>query len=698
MRKLLQKLIVSVALLLPALAFASEDSNNFEWIDDVTFNCVADDGAIHLTPRRIAGLMPIFTPQDAATWSNVEWSLDGAGSDRNTMLASLYTVNYWKPERIKFPELQAYRPGTCKLIVKVKNPADLSAAPFVKEFDVIINEDEPSTLEEGYVDGTIILNEEWFGHTNGGLNYITPESEIIYQAYQRENSCMAFGATSQHGTIWANKLIVVSKQAADGGDPLPGGGQLVIADAKTLKRLGFINKLTWNEESGDGRAVVGATPTKIYVSSSNGIFIVDISNPESPVVSGKIATDETSSTDLYNGQTGDMINAGKYVFALKQNFGIIVIDPQNDKVVDVIDDTTAQGITQSADGYVWYAGYEGPQSKFVQINPETLDVEKSVLMPERIGRVLCSWGAWRSTAFYGSYGSNDIWFVTGASGITGGATGDYYRWNADEDAENIEAFFSLSGVKGETEFGEQVDQMTYGTPRYDARNDRLIVLAGRKGAASGGYRDHWIHFVNGSTGDIEYTIDLEPYYWFQSLPIFPDKYAAEINVEDIKLEIGDDDFVLDLSDYVTDADNIDSNIRIYIDDVASQSLSNEIADITLEGRTLSVSPVAVGTTTFTLSAESNGRITSKAIEVAVTDISTGFDSVNGGNNGNILCNGKRITVVGLNGAEFTLYDINGRRLLSFVADSDTFVAQPDCAPGIYLLKGNNGMNAKIAIK
>ena len=39
-------------------------------------------------------------------------------------------------------------------------------------------------------------------------------------------------ATSQYAAIWADKLIAISKQAVDAGDPLPGGGRVVVADAK----------------------------------------------------------------------------------------------------------------------------------------------------------------------------------------------------------------------------------------------------------------------------------------------------------------------------------------------------------------------------------------------------------------------------------------------------------------------------------
>ena len=204
-------------------------------------------------------------------------------------------------------------------------------------------------------------------YRTGGLNYITPDNEVIYQAYERENPGMSFGCTSQYGTIWNDKLIVVSKQPADGGDVLPGGGCVVIADAKTMKRIGgYYDRPTFDGQRGDGRAVAGATADKIYVSTSNGIYIFDITDVENPVVTGQLAGSKSS--DLYSGQVGDIINGGKYVYAVMQNTGLLCIDPLTDKIVKTIQDANVQGVTQTADGSIWYATITDGHSVFVVID------------------------------------------------------------------------------------------------------------------------------------------------------------------------------------------------------------------------------------------------------------------------------------------------------------------------------------------
>ena len=43
-----------------------------------------------------------------------------------------------------------------------------------------------------------------------------------------------------------------------------------------------------------------------------------------------------SSSDLYHSQIGTMIRVGKYVFAVHQTKGLLVIDPKEDKVINMI--------------------------------------------------------------------------------------------------------------------------------------------------------------------------------------------------------------------------------------------------------------------------------------------------------------------------------------------------------------------------
>lgn len=667
-------------------------------VTDIAIQGVSGN-VITLNPKQMLGIIADVTPADADI-PDFDVAITGNGDDKSSLIASIYKVNYWDENntRIQFYELSGHRAGQCTL-----NLTSTDGSNVTKVYTVKVEEQDRTPIEGGYVDGTLLLNEEWFGHTNGGMNYLTPQGEVMYQVYERENPGMSFGCTSQYAAIWGGKFIAISKQAADAGDPLPGGGRVVVADAKTLKRLGSIDDLIFGDEtkSADGRAVAGATPGKVYVGTSNGIYVVDIENIK---VVGKISDfDEsgTAGTDLYSGQIGDMVHAGQYVFGIKQNTGAFAIDINTDKVVKKYDMTTVQGITQTADGHVWIASTVDGCARFTCVNPETLDEveDMSVTLPSTVGCPTCSWGAWRSTPFVGSYGRNAIWFSVGG-GIAGGSSKDkYYLWEVGSSPDAVKVVFDM-GEANLVGSNKRVTQKTYGTLRYDDRSGQLIVMT-TENSASGHYRYNWIHFINPETGEIARTIALRPYYWFQAFAIFPDKFDAVINLEDIEMDLADEDKIINLSELVSDADNIDSNIKLVLYDtpagVAQYDDSEAHATVSLDGKTLSISPKSAGRCYFTLAAESNGRTVSKTIAVNVSDVASGVNHVADVSR-SVVCDGQRMFISGFNGHEFNVYDMAGRHVTSFRADSDRYVFDFGHHSGAYIVNSDDNISTKVIIR
>lgn len=658
-----------------------------------------EGNVITLNPKQMIGVITTPVPANADI-PDFNVTLTGNGSVKSDYIATMYKVNYWDENntRIQFYELSGHRAGECTLTLTSTDGSNLT-----KTYTVRVEEQDRTPLENGYVDGTLILNEEWFGHTNGGMNYITPDGEIMYQVYERENPGMSFGCTSQYATIWADKLIAVSKQAVDAGDPLPGGGRIVVADARTLKRQGSVDDLIFGDEtkSADGRAVVGATPDKVYVGTSNGIYIVDINAVK---VIGKITTfDESGSTgaDLYNGQIGDMVNAGKYVFGIKQNTGGFAIDTESDQVVKNYPYQTVQGVTQTADGHVWLAVVADGRGRFICIDPETLEEveDMSVTLPEGMAYPTCSWGAWRNTPFVGSHSRNTIWFSAGG-GIAGGSSKDkYYGWNVGSDPADLRPVFDMeeSNLIGSN---SRVKQKTYGTLRYDDRSNELIVMT-TEDSASGHYRYNWTHFINPETGEIVRTIALRPYYWFQAFAIFPDKHDAIIDLDPISIDVIDGEQVIDLAEFISDADNIDSNIKLSLTEqpeVMVADLSDEAhAEITLDGKRLIVKPISAGNHFFTLAAESNGRTVSKTVAVNVSDILSGISDV--ATDGSfVVSEGRRVLMSGFSGQTFFIYDIAGRLLNTFLVDSNNYVLDFGSHSGVYVISNGANLSTKVIIK
>lgn len=694
-------------------------SDNFDfasaviYVEDLKIKGIEGDEIV-LNPKHIKLIDCEVFPENAEK-KNYSVKLVGAGESKETMIASTYNVRLWDEnnKNASYPELSGHRPGECKLVITAGD-----AGGFVKEYTVkVVDPDRTPLAENTYLDGTLFLNEEWYGHTNGGANYLTKEGKMLYQAYERENPGMSFGCTSQYGAIWNERLIVISKQAADGGDPLPGGGRVVVADAKTLKRLGSIDNLQVEGESrsGDGRSVVGATPSEVYVGTHQGVYIVDIDNF---TVTGKIPTSdnpEAESSDLYNGQIGDMVHAGKYVFGIRQNQGVFIIDPEGHELVKTFADANVQGITQSADGMVWVASLTSDKkaSRFVCYDPETLEeiADKSVDMPASIGKVTCGWGAWRTTQFTGCQSRNVLWFSPG-SGISNGGDGVFYCWEIGTDPSNIKPFFSLKDPKLPAHTGN-LSQGTYGTSRYDDRSGEFIVMT-TEVKASGHYRYNWTHFVDPATGSIKRSIELEPYYWFQALPIFPDKYAPALDEEFPQLtlkrhesETAGKPYEFDLSDWVSDPDNIDYNLAYTLPANHIARADNELglndvdaADApfvkaALNGKKLTLTPMNKGEGDVVLLVASNGRNSEVHIPVKV-DIETGVDGVYADND-RVVVKGNRLYIYGCEGREFTVAGMDGTVYARFIADSPEFVAQFDIRSGVYVLAGK-GISVKFVVK
>ncbi len=661
-------------------------------LEDVTFECADEDNVITLTPKEMTGLFPKITPEDPDI-TDVNIAISGNGDSKDNYIATMYQVNIWDENntRTRPYELSGHRVGECKLTVSSQD-----GTGFEKEFTVRVVEPEREPAID-YNTGTIMLNEEWYGHTNGGLNWYSPEYDVVYQAYERENPGMSFGATSQYGIIYDGKLIVCSKQAVDGGDPLPGGGRVVIADAATLKRIGSIDNLMWGNEtrSSDGRACVGAGPGRAYIGSSSGIYIIDTDNAEiigkvgestlEGEDNGKPNTDPASS--LYSGQMGDMVLAGHHVFTIRQLTGVYVIDIDTDQIVKFIADSKVQGITQSADGHVWYATSDKDNpSNFVALDQNTFEEIKRIVVPAEYGKVSCGWGAWRTTQFTGAHSVNALFFSPGSSIVNGGA-GVITRYDIDEDK-----FTQLAKVSGLPAHTPGLVQGAYGTIRYDDRTGEIIAGTTEQ-KSSGHYRWNWTHFINAETGEIVRSIELRPYYWFQAHAIFPDAFDPEVeDIDDVVLDI--EDAPVELTVNATDRDNNDANIRLSL--IQPDEAGSAVTAV-LEGNKLTITPQAVGQQTIGITVESNGRVVDHAVNVTVVDKAAGIGDVDV-SAGRIFTENDEIIINGYAGVDFRVVNIAGQVVDEFTCEGDSYSRSTYLDSGIYIVMGDNGVAKKIIIK
>ena len=607
-------------------------------LENITLEGIEPDGVIEIDNMGTFILKPVYEPANA---DFAGYAVTFADEQVATLYASVNAV-------------VAHAAGETAMTLTDKN------GKVYGTYTVRVKDVDPNDRPESFEDGLVFLNEEWFTHTSGSLNYIDTDGKVYYRAYGNQNGNMAFGATSCSGICYAGKYVIMSKQAWDNGDtrPLKSGGRVVVFDASTFKHIGAIDEI-----GGDGRSCVGVTPSKVYLGTTKGIRVMNLD--DITIADADIA----GITLSRSGQIGDMIKAGKYVFAANIGTGLVIIDTETDQVVKSIAATKIQSVTQSKDGRVWI----GCTNTLTPIDPTTLEVGQEYSIPGSIG---CSSGSWRPGNLMTSTKENVL--LWGVANYNGNA-GTLYRWNLDEveDPSTLTPVYThVSTVDGVTYGGG------YGAPIYDDRTDTYVfaTVPGFGAAAL----QNWYHFIDATTGEVKHRIHLPEYWWFPGTPILPDKHAAEIALIDFELNINRDPYTVDLTDYVTDADNHDCNITLSLAE-APAAYADEVspvkaAKITLDGKTLTAAPLAAGTHTFTLVAESNGRVTSKDITVSVKDPS------------------------GVTSAEiatdvtYTVYDAAGIRVASFKGQAASEAESLGLTPGIYLVAGSDNSTSKVIIR
>lgn len=510
-----------------------------------------------------------------------------------------------------------------------------------------------------YTQGLFLVNEDWYGWDNGTVNFLTSDGRWVYRAFRRENPGETLGVTTQYGTIYGGCFFFVSKQANSTAGTST-GGRLVVADALTLKKVA-----AFDEIGGDGRSFVGVDEHTAYIGTSSGITRLDL---ESMSLGEEIAG-TASEGGLYAGQIGAMVRAGGYVFAAKQAVGVLVIDATTHTLYTTIDLPTISTLTLGRDGGVWAAD----ATSLVRIDVATLET-RSRLLPDDC-RVSSTWGAWNAGSLCAAYRNNFLYFAN----EKGNQIARYHIPTDELDAD----FFTLPDQNK-----AYVQQFQGAGLRVDPRNDHLIVTATQSGYLSH-YMNNWVHVVDGLSGELLGTVELEPYYWFPALPVFPDNEAPVIALAD-ELSVGEEPVKVSLLEVVSDADNLSAAIvsTVEVEDTS-------IATARISGYDLTVSGVKPGDTWLTLTVNSNGKKATRTVDVQVTEAS-GIDEA--------MCTAveawpnpvhDRLTIVAVDGSVFGLVDLRGIPVCrGVVSGGKAAVDLSSIAPGIYVLTVQNGGSVK----
>lgn len=473
-------------------------------------------------------------------------------------------------------------------------------------------------VQVDYSKGTFIVNEDWYGHQNSTLNFLTDDGEWIYRVIQKENPGVEIGATAQYGAIYGDKFFVMAKQPKDPGASIT-GGRITVCDAKTMKVLKQIENIAVDDKGSsiaDGRGFLGVDEHKAYVGSSNGIYVLDL---DSLKITGSVSGAGNDSDDpyqqLYGGQIGNMVRVNDRVFAVHQKNGLLVINPATDEVEQTVEAPEGWGfgsVVLSKDGNLWLSlaassGSGQADTRIVKLNPATLE-QTIIECPEGIFGPANSWYAWTPDCFCASKQNNVLYWNGGNSSWFSGKT--VYKYDIDSNT------FSTFIDYNDDPDGWQIYGCSF---RIDPVTDEAVVSLYK------GYGDPTYvvrKYDNEGKQIAEYSMISN--YWFPSLPVFPDNEAPVVaDIDPVSLTT-EDGTTVSLKDVATDADNMDAAIVKTVKEVSDEEvLKAEMAD-----GDLVITPLKAGKADITIQINSNGKLAETVVSVEISE-ATDIDAVEG---------------------------------------------------------------------
>lgn len=444
------------------------------------------------------------------------------------------------------------------------------------------NKAQPKVEAKGFY----IVNEGWYGHDKGSVNYFEKNGTSYtphYRAFKAANPDTELGNTTCYGAIWGDNFYLISKQ----------GNQLVIADAQNLKSKKIITDL-----GGDGRSFVGIDEKKAYIGYNGGIKTFNIEN----LTLGEAIAG-------VSGEIGNMCYAYGKVFAVSDE-NLYIIDAKTDKVEKTVTGSydTYKSVVTAKDGSVWVAAAD----KFIVYNPNDLENTKEIAYPVDAA-VSSSWGSWNPGGLCASTQTNTLYWTTGTSSWSLNAVCKY-----DIDASNANSsFYTLPN----DDAGQK--RVLYGAGlRVDPLSDNLVLQSRRDGwGDSSAY--NWL-FLLSNTGSLNTSFvvadDKEPttgngYYWFPSMPVFEDANKPQILLNQVMM--GTNKKVeIDLSTKVVDYDNIFATMATQVELLNKQ----DQAKVSIAGNKLVIeSQTQEGNFKLKLTVVSNGVKVEKEIELVIAN-------------------------------------------------------------------------------
>lgn len=435
----------------------------------------------------------------------------------------------------------------------------------------------PATVD--YTQGVFMVNEDWFGHRNSTTNYLTRDGKFVY------NNTTEIGATACFGAAWGNRYYIIAKQAKDGGAKVE-GGRITICDANTMRIIKQIKDINGNE---DGRSFCGVDEHKAYVSTSRGIYTLNL---DEMTVGAAVKNADGGDAEL--GECGNMVRLGDYVYATEYGKSLRIIDCNTDRIVATISSAKVYSITMSKDGQLWVSTDKG----ISRVNTETNKLE-TISLPEGINVPANSNDAWCPDGLCASMQNNVIYWTS----VTWNILKVFkYDINNNEFAKVVDLTNDADKWKWKMYSASNL--------RVDPVTDNLYVSLFK----DWGSQDYAVRiYDNNGTQLNEYELT-QKNCWFPGMFVFPDvEDPIAGNIDAVTVE-ENKDVKVDLDNVCSDADNFQAAIIKTIKDVSKEN----IATATVKDGKLIVKGLKEGSTVVTLNFCSNGISTTTTVRFFVT--------------------------------------------------------------------------------
>lgn len=569
---------------------------------------------------------------------------------------------------------------------------------------------------DNYTDGVYIVNEDWYGHQNSTINWISDGMEWEYRVFQQANPGLELGCTNQYGQIYGDRFFLIAKQEKDPGAGIK-GGRITVADAKTMKCLFQSDLIDPSGTQCDGRGCLGIDEHKLYISTSNGVWVFDTDNyAVTGMVKGSANPNGADgkpnydpSGSLYHGQCGSMVRVNDKVFVAHQSEGVLVVDPYTDETVDVI---TMQPILDllppaengkenkmpgvgsvvlAKDGSVWVSiardvqGTGATLPYLMRIDPATLEYT-IIDVPDGFYPPANSWYAWTPDGFCASTRENVLYWNGGPNSWFSNAMIFKY----DIDKNEFSKIVDLDQEAKEQGLDSKTSWHLYGcSVRPHPVTDRLYMSLFHV------FVDPTYKLrVTENDGTIVNEVDMIQNYWFPSLPVFPDNYPPEAHNPGTVTLNGDGPWTVSLDGVFTDYDSMESAI---VKTVTGNSDPDAIEAKIVDGN-LEISPKNLSDKkdfTIDIKANSNGQVVTLPLQVSLG--SSGISEVTFDKSCLISWDGSNLSVTSDVETQAYVYSVDGQMALRFGISSGEHTYPIGLTPGLYIVK-IGGHTAKIMIR